>query len=513
MINVLDIFAGPGGLGEGFSAYRLPGKKKERVFKLRLSAEMEASAHKTLTLRAFYRSFENKKNVPKSYYAHMLDPAVLPYDASTEKFWEEAKQEALQLELGKRADNNILEAAICERVTASTKPWILIGGPPCQAYSLIGRSRNKGKKDYQPEKDKRHFLYREYLKILEKHRPDAFVMENVKGILSSKVGENQIFSRILEDLSAPSLALGKASGCEYDIVPMAKYDDSRAARNDPSRFLIYPERHGIPQARHRVIMLGIRKGSGLTPPGFLPLVDKQATLREALLGMPMLRSGLSKKDSDAKWHDVVEAARKSLINELCRDCRYSSTIKILKTIKFKEQLGRESLRNNLHAHRRVTRNKMPKPLRSWLLDSAMTRLSNHDSRGHMPTDLERYLFAAAFAKANKGRSPTSDYFPSFLAPNHKSWKKGGFKDRFKVQAYNSPSGTVTSHIAKDGHHFIHPDPAQCRSLTVREAARLQTFPDNYFFEGNRTEQYTQVGNAVPPLLAHGIAKLVAKMFA
>lgn len=146
-------------------------------------------------------------------------------------------------------------------------------------------------------------------------------------------------------------------------------------------------------------------------------------------------------------------------------------------------------------------------LSKWLQRCHLKALAQHETRAHMTEDIRRYLFASIFRVA-RGRSPKATDFPAEPAPNHRNWHCGVFSDRFRVQIAGEPATTVTSHIAKDGHYFIHPSPFQCRSLTVREAARLQTFPDDYLFIGNRTQQYVQVGNAVPPLLARQIAELV-----
>ena len=149
----------------------------------------------------------------------------------------------------------------------------------------------------------------------------------------------------------------------------------------------------------------------------------------------------------------------------------------------------------------------------WFHDERISGVLNHQSRSHMNSDIHRYLFCSVFAQQHH-RAPKLSDFPDELLPNHKNVDKGKiglFSDRFRVQLRDSPATTVTSHISKDGHYYIHYDPTQCRSLSVREAARLQTFPDNYFFEGNVTQQYHQVGNAVPPLLARQLADTVYRI--
>ena len=151
---------------------------------------------------------------------------------------------------------------------------------------------------------------------------------------------------------------------------------------------------------------------------------------------------------------------------------------------------------------------MPKGLKEWIIDENMEGYINSSTRSHMNTDLKRYLYNSVYSEIH-GKAPLLSDVPEELLPNHKNKNQKIHQDRFRTLVSDKPSKTITSHISKDGHAFIHYDPLQCRSLTVREAARIQTFPDNYFFCGNRTQQYHQVGNAVPPYLANQIAKLVS----
>ncbi|MFM5253210.1 DNA cytosine methyltransferase [Aeromonas hydrophila] len=510
-IPVVDLFAGPGGLGEGFSSLN-----DGKAFEIRVSAERDPIAHETLRLRSFYRLLKNhRRDCLQDYYQYCNGDANQPYTEKTIDLWEKAGLEAMCLEIGSEDGNQRLDQAITKALENrnESQPWVLIGGPPCQAYSLAGRSRNKGKSDYKPEEDHRHFLYKEYLRIIQRNRPDIFVMENVKGILSSKINGDFIFHQILRDLANPNAALDiSGDDLRYQIVSLVSDevfrdgDDPKAI--DAKKFIIQSEEYGIPQARHRVILLGIRDDCILTE---LPKLSKEdpITVKQVIGSLPVLRSKLSKQeDSCENWVSSVndQLMELALNAPLGADHIKPLANKLSSVAETLDASNTGALRLEKDANSCFIGNY---ELDEWYSDHKLKVWLNHETRGHRIDDLARYGFAACFAE-EYGRSPKghTDFCLPGLAPDHKNWESGNFSDRFRVQLADAPSTTITSHISKDGHYFIHYDPRQCRSLTVREAARLQTFPDNYFFQGGRTQQYHQVGNAVPPLLANKIAKLV-----
>lgn len=514
-IKVIDLFAGPGGLGEGFSAYR--SSSEPQPFRIALSIENDAFAHATLTLRAFLRQFPADR-VPDEYYAFLSGGlGSRPEDGLLEltRFRHQAdaaRTEARRLTLGE--DTREINKAIAAALGHKPGPWVLIGGPPCQAYSLVGRSRNKGITDYRPESDRRNFLYREYLRVLSRFTPDAFVMENVKGMLSANVNGGNVFRQILQDLECPARALRSGDKrVEYRTIALGV--DGKApdlfGHSEPEDFVIRSERFGVPQARHRVIIVGVR-ADRLDSTRLNPLSPAPGpTIEEAICDLPRLRSGLSREpDSLEAWvRSVAEGARKTAKAVAAKgDKGVAERIRTAASEIGESGLGRGS--NWAVARGRRLSRRLAPELRDWYLGGGGSNLIvNHDTRGHRADDLQRYLFCACFADCASGKiTPNRKDFPEALYPDHRSWAKGGFADRFRVQARARPATTVTSHISKDGHYFVHYDPTQCRSLTVREAARVQTFPDNYFFVGPRTEQYKQVGNAVPPYLARQLAEVV-----
>jgi DNA (cytosine-5)-methyltransferase 1 len=509
-VPVIDLFAGPGGLGEGFSAFRSP--LGHRVFKIALSIEKDEGAHRTLELRSFFRQFPPGP-VPTDYYLHLQ--GELSRELLFERHPEQssaAKREAWNAELGK-VDPAEVDRRI-KKAIAGAPVWVLCGGPPCQAYSVIGRSRNGG----IDAKDPRLYLYTEYLRILAVHRPSAFILENVKGLLSSKVGSNAIFKQMMADLAEPRGAIhldGQRRATRYRlyslVVPARSEGPDGKPQVDYRDFIIKCEDYGIPQSRHRLILLGVSEDLS---PAEIPLLipaKSQIPAAEVLEGLPRLRSGLSRtKDGRDEWRRAVASiadngALDRIPNGKGRDLKADIHWTLGRIHGARAGRGGEFVPCTATSEYRA----------DWYCDGRLGGACNHVSRPHIVADLHRYLFVACYARLF-GRSPELGDFPRGLLPKHKNVveraKEKYFDDRFRVQLYDKPSTTIVSHMAKDGHYYIHYDETQCRSLTVREAARLQTFPDNYFFCGSRTQQYVQVGNAVPPLIALQVAEIVAHLF-
>jgi len=512
-IKIIDLFAGPGGLGEGFSI------NKDK-FKIAISIEKEASAHRTLLLRSFYRQF---KVPPEEYYQFLkgnlgATPEEQLYKISKfQKQISAATREARQLTLGE--DNEEIYQSIRDVINPE-EDCILIGGPPCQAYSLAGKARHLNNSNYKAEDDNRNFLYLEYLEVIARFQPKIFVMENVKGMLSAKINGMPIFNNIRRDLSNPCKAVEvqpEDGRTRFNYKIYSFVIPSSNENRDPKEYIIHSEKFGIPQRRHRVILLGLREDiadinqeSTLLSP-----THNQVSVKSIIDDLPKLRSGLSKKENTTEhWISNLVNINPEIITELKElDLLPIAThIESLKD-RFIPYVNNQGKLHGLKKTEKLKISNAPE-LEEWYIDKRLGNyVTNHETRGHLEADLHRYLFSSSWAVvAEKNdwdiKFPKSKQYPNTLKPKHKNFDSGKFSDRFRVQLAGRPATTITSHISKDGHYFIHYDPLQCRSLTVREAARIQTFPDNYFFVGNRTQQYVQVGNAVPPFLAKQISDVV-----
>lgn len=548
---MVDIFAGAGGLGEGFSAWP---DRKHPLFRTALSVEKNAAAVRTLRLRAFYRTFPPQE-VPEEYYRFLRGESVtdefldiLSGKIVLSPWWQgiRLQDEVWPCALGEKG---FREDELDLRIRAAKSDrddWVLIGGPPCQPFSTAGRSRQRAIPGYHAESDPRNLLYLEYLRIISRHWPPVFVMENVKGIITAKIGGQSALDKMLEDLQDPERVTGLGFSPEkrrhrYQIWPLV----SRGHRSDlfglfkSHEYIVEAEHFGIPQNRHRVILLGIRDDLQITPGLLVPHTEPPPSVAEILHGLPPLRSGIARTpESRRQWREIVAGTippggwRGAETDDVHDSAAQSHALlrSAVNRLWFDElnACGQDDIRKRIEAvlsglsqpdmdrgGEYLPRGGPPVRLADWYFDPRLPGTCQHAAREHMPEDHHRYLYAAAFATV-RGISPRLRDFPPSLLPNHgnvlRSLKSNNFADRFRVQVSKLPASTVMSHLAKDGHYFIHPDPSQARSLTVREAARLQTFPDNYFFCGNRTEQYTQVGNAVPPLLGRQIAEIVAGVF-
>jgi len=404
IFSFLDLFAGAGGLSEGFirAGY-------EPV------AHVEYDTNACLTLKtrmAYYYLKDNKQE--EVYYAY------LKKEITREDFYVHIPSEIINSVINEKISEQNLNRIYTQIDAVLTLKEIkeidfIIGGPPCQAFSLVGRKRNEAKK----KTDERIGLYKLYIKFLKKYKPKVFVFENVLGIKSFEGGK--LFPVIKTELA-------KAGYKIEDIVLNA------------SKF-------GVLQNRKRVFILGYRDDINMRL-GEIHEVKHNYKVFDILNDLPEAQIF----PEDGIVHYIKKAS---------------------------EYLEKFDIRNGLDF------------------------TTQHITRKNNDNDKEIYRIARKLWHDKKIRLNYTD-LPEKLI-NHHNTK--AFLDRFKVVADDLPSAhTLVAHISKDGHYYIHPFSKEIRSLTVREAARIQSFPDNYFFEGSRTSAFTQIGNAVPPLMAMKIAE-------
>lgn len=415
-ITYIDLFAGAGGLSEGF--HRAGYEDIAHV-------EMDPKACDTLLTRQAYHILAELGPKYKRIYTDYLKGKITK---------EELYDLTPNFEKGKVINAAISKATVdeifnkIESLLKGRQVDLIIGGPPCQAYSLAGRSR-VGKEAM--EIDPRASLYLEYAKFLERFKPSIFVFENVAGLLSFKNGS------MLETMREEF----KRVGYTIDFQPWIASD------------------YGVLQERKRLIIIGWKTGLPISYPQMPAKKIKQHTISDILMDLPSIKSG----------EGVIKNGVYSEVESVT---------------------SKQYLKNSL-------------------IKNTNGVLTWHIARPQSQQDVEIYKWYIEKSKPNVPR-PSYKELPARLR-THKNLDS--FNDRFKVVLgeYHA-SQTVVAHICKDGHYYIHPDIQQARSLTVREAARLQSFPDDYFFEGARTAAFKQIGNAVPPLLAQEIAKTIKPLF-
>lgn len=388
----IDLFAGCGGLSEGF--YRLG-------FKALAHVEINHWACETLRTRMRHYGYKN------------FDKEVIEHDITA---------------------SDIIDRI--DEAVAGRKVDIIIGGPPCQAYSTAGRVRDaKGM-----AKDPRNYLFESYVKILEHYSPRVFVFENVTGLLSAKVDGSPIFPKIIEAL-----------GHNYNVL------------NAPSVLVHNTADYGVPQIRKRVIIMGVRKD--------IDKVSVNDLYHDVIKTHWNPDTVEEERAGRTKYVDVKQAIGD--LPPVAPGCDAS-------TERFEYPC------NNAFLKRIGKKGEHP--------------LYDHIARNHNTLDRERFTIMIhnhwTFGQLRRNM------------PQYEHEHARLFDNSYVVQWWELPSKTILAHIHKDGFQFIHPDEKQARSFTVREAARIQSFPDDFEFAGSRGEKYKQIGNAVPPLFAEALAKAI-----
>ena len=401
LLTYIDLFAGAGGLSEGFI---------REGFHPVAHVEMRKEACDTLKTRlAFHYLSQTKKT--KRYFDYLQG------EISRAELWglipDEIIDSVINDEISGKTIENIFKQI--DQKHDSKKVDVIIGGPPCQAYSLVGRSRDPNRM----QGDKRNYLFRYYADFLIRYKPKYFVFENVLGLLSAG---NRKYLNEMQELFAEI-------GYSTDIQTLNA------------------EEYGVLQKRRRVIIIGQRGKKKFHFPKLKKIENNWETKKDLFYDLPKLKPGGG------------------------------------------QQIAKYTKPINDYLKQTETRN-------------GVDFVTQHITRQHNVRDLEIYSIAIDRWVTEKQRLKY-DELPKRLQ-SHNNIK--AFLDRYKVVDPTGHSHTVVAHIAKDGHYYIYPDPKQVRSISVREAARIQSFPDDYFFEGGRTAAFKQIGNAVPPLMAQAIAK-------
>ena len=313
-VPVVDLFSGPGGLAEGFSACRESDDR--RSYRVVLSIENDPAAHRTLRLRAFLHKFPTA--FPPEYY-DFLNGAVKEepdWAKRHPRHWAEACDETRHLELGSDDASVFLRERIKRIREEHGGRTVLVGGPPCQAYSVVGRSRNAGNARYNADKDGRQLLYREYVRVLGQLRPAVAVMENVRGMLSARQHGEPIFPKVLRSL--------QRAGGGYRLFALASRSTGGLLHEDPESidYLVHADEHGVPQTRQRVFVVCVRSDVADTLRGELqPRLERRGervSVNDIIGAMPKLRSRLSKDDDSDAWQAAVRAACERIVADLPR---------------------------------------------------------------------------------------------------------------------------------------------------------------------------------------------------
>lgn len=417
MPKYLDLFAGAGGLSEGFV---------RAGFEPIAHVEMDVAASYSLKTRMAYHWL--KQNNKLNIYTQYLNREI-----SREEFYRKIPKPVLNSVLNYEISEETLPAIFSEidAILNGKHLDLIVGGPPCQAYSLAGRSRSESKMIG----DKRSYLYKLYAEFLRHYEPEYFVFENVVGLLSAKDEDGTLHFENMRKLF-------KDYGYSTEFRTLNASD------------------YGVLQNRKRIILIGKRGGhEGFYPE--IPIIENKHKAGELFCDLPAIKAGEG----------------------------------VITPVPTKPYSGKYLYKSGIKEY-------------------DLEPVTFHQARPHTEQDLEIYRIVVETWNKKKERIAYTD-LPERLR-THNNTKC--FLDRFKVVAGNLPyTQTVVAHICRDGHYYIHPDIKQNRSLTPREAARIQTFPDNYYFESvtgkpSRTLAYKQIGNAVPVCLAYSVAKALRNVW-